>query len=326
MKKILVLIVSALLMCGMVLGVSACDSRVKVRVLQYAEHGSLDNCYEGIVAGLEEKGYGSDVIDITRINAKGSESDNTTYASSIINESPAVAVGIATPSAYALASAARGDVPVVFTAVSDPTAESANFEAFDNVTGSSDKLPVESQLKLITDFFKTKDSARTEAVKIGIIYTRTEANSVSHIAEFKALASQYNVEIVEAVVDTATDIPLAIDSIIAQVDCFNNLTDNNVVQNLDTLLDKADAAGKPVFGSEIEQVKKGCLASCSLDYFKLGKQTGYMIAEILGGKSANDIEFLYLTDGYSVDYNSTVAQTLGFTLPSDYEGANDAAA
>lgn len=324
MKKIFAVLLSAVLLGACAFGLSACgeDGRLKVRVLQYAEHGSLDNCYEGIVEGLAERGYTEDKIDITRTNAKGVDTDNSTYASSIINQNPAVAVGIATPSAYALATAAKGDIPVVFTAVSDPTSSSADFSLFGNVTGSSDKLPVESQLKLITDFFKAKDPSRTESVKIGILYTRTEANSVSQIAEFQSLAAQYNAEIITAPVDTATDIPSAIESIIGQVDCFNNLTDNNVVQNLATLLDKADGAGKPVFGSEIEQVKNGCIASCSLDYVELGKQTGYMIADILDGKSADEIDFLYLTDGYTVDYNTAVMSELQFTLPAGYESAN----
>ena len=277
--------------------------------------------------GLAERGYTEDKIDITRTNAKGVDTDNSTYASSIINQNPAVAVGIATPSAYALATAAKGDIPVVFTAVSDPTSSSADFSLFGNVTGSSDKLPVESQLKLITDFFKAKDPSRTESVKIGILYTRTEANSVSQIAEFEALEEEKNIEIVPMGVNTANEIPTAIDTMISQgIDCFNNLTDNTVVQNLATLLDKANAANIPVFGSEIEQVEKGCLASCSLDYVELGRQTGDMIADILEGRSAEEIDYLYLDDGYTVDYNAAVLAAFDLTLPEAYADANDVTA
>ena len=96
-----------------------------------------------------------------------------------------------------------------------------------------------------------------------------------------------------------------------------------MVQNLTTLLDKANAKNIPVFGSEIEQVENGCLASCSLDYVELGRQTGYMIADILEGASADDIEYLYLDDGYTVDYNSEVLSKFGLSLPSSYADAND---
>ena len=164
-------------------------------------------------------------------------------------------------------------------------------------------------------------------MRIGILYTKTEANSVSHVAEFEALESEKNVEIVALGVNAANEIPTAIENLIGQgVDCFNNLTDNNVVQNLETLLDKANAANIPVFGSEIEQVEKGCLASCSLDYVELGRQTGYMIADILGGKSADDIDYLYLNGGYSVDYNGDVLEKFSLTLPADYSDANNVTA
>ncbi len=319
MKKFFAVVVAALTLCLFSVGFSGCgEDKITIAVLQYAEHGSLDNCYQGLREGLAERGYGEDEVSYTFYNAKGNDSNNTTYANTLINMMPDVAVGIATPSAYALANAARGDVPVVFTAVSDPTAESADFSGFENVTGSSDKLPVEGQIDLIKAFLNKGD----ETVRIGILYTKTD--SVSQVAEFEALESEKNVEIVALGVNAANEIPTAIENLIGQgVDCFNNLTDNNVVQNLETLLDKANAANIPVFGSEIEQVEKGCLASCSLDYVELGRQTGYMIADILGGKSADDIDYLYLNDGYSVDYNGDVLEKFSLTLPADYSDANN---
>lgn len=324
MKKFFAVVVAALTLCLFSVGFSGCgEDKITIAVLQYAEHGSLDNCYQGLREGLAERGYGEDEVSYTFYNAKGNDSNNTTYANTLINMMPDVAVGIATPSAYALANAARGDVPVVFTAVSDPTAESADFSEFENVTGSSDKLPVEGQIDLIKAFLNKGD----ETVRIGILYTKTEANSVSQVAEFEALESEKNVEIVALGVNAANEIPTAIENLIGQgVDCFNNLTDNNVVQNLETLLDKANAANIPVFGSEIEQVEKGCLASCSLDYVELGRQTGYMIADILGGKSADDIDYLYLNDGYSVDYNGDVLEKFSLTLPANYSDANNVTA
>ena len=238
MKKFFAVVVAALTLCLFSVGFSGCDrflvrqdGKITIAVLQYAEHGSLDNCYQGLREGLAERGYGEDEVSYTFYNAKGNDSNNTTYANTLINMMPDVAVGIATPSAYALANAARGDVPVVFTAVSDPTAESADFSGFENVTGSSDKLPVEGQIDLIKAFLNKGD----ETVRIGILYTKTEANSVSHVAEFEALESEKNVKIVALGVNAANEIPTAIENLIGQgVDCFNNLTDNNVVQNLET--------------------------------------------------------------------------------------------
>ena len=314
MKKIIAVIISVLTLFCVTAISSACSKKTTVAVLQFAEHGSLDNCYNGIVEGLKQEGYSD--VDIVLYNAKGVDSDNTTYAKTIINNVPDVAVGIATPSAYALASTAQNaGVPVVFSAVSDPV--TSGFKDFENVTGTSDKLPIDSQVDLIRKIMGTQDT-----IKIGILYTKTETNSVAHIAEFKKIAASKNIEIIEAGVDKAEEIPSAIDSIISKVDCFNNLTDNTVVQNLSILLDKANAAKKPVFGSEIEQVKKGCVASCSLDYYKLGIETGKIAARILKGEKATDIDYFYVNDGYTIDYNSSVMTALGLTLPSSVDASD----
>ena len=88
---------------------------------------------------------------------------------------------------------------------------------------------------------------------------------------------------------SAADIPQAAATLAAKVDCINNFTDNNVVNNLGVLLAKANEAGIPVYGSEIEQVEKGCLASESLDYVALGEETGKLAGQVLGGADAGSI-------------------------------------
>ena len=90
----------------------------------------------------------------------------------------------------------------------------------------------------------------------------------------RKLAPQYGFEIVDTGISSSADIALAADTLINKVDCITNLTDNTVVASLPVILDKAAAKNIPVFGSEIEQVKIGCLAAMGLDYIELGKQTG----------------------------------------------------
>ena len=47
-----------------------------------------------------------------------------------------------------------------------------------------------------------------------------------------------------------------------------------------------------MFGSEIEQVKNGCIASEGVEYVALGQQTGRMAAEVLKGAFGGDIPFV----------------------------------
>ena len=83
------------------------------------------------------------------------------------------------------------------------------------------------------------------------------------------------------------------------------------------ILDKAAKKNIPVFGSEGEQVKIGCLASMGLDYVDLGIQTGKMAAKVLKGeKKASEIPFETFNQG-DIYLNEKVAKDLGIKLPSD---------
>ena len=205
------------------------------------------------------------------------------------------------------------DISVIYTAVTDPkAAELADDKGnpVGEVTGTSDKLPIEAQLKMIRELLP-------DAKKIGILYTTSEANSVSAIAEYKEKVGDYGFELVEKGITNTSEIALATDDLLSQVDCISNLTDNTVVASLPTILDKANEKKIPVFGSEIEQVKIGCLAAEGIDYIALGKQTGKMTAKVLKGEAkASEQNFETITEpGFYV--NNKVAENLGITVPDD---------
>jgi len=159
-----------------------------------------------------------------------------------------------------------------------------------------------------------------DAKTIGIMYTTSEVNSESAIAEYKELAPNYDFEIVDSGISSSADIPLAADTLIGKVDCITNLTDNTVVASLPVILSKASAKNIPVFGSEIEQVKIGCLAAMGLDYVELGKQTGEMAAKVLKGEAkASELNFETIKDAAFYG-NTKVAENLGITLPESLTG------
>lgn len=184
----------------------------------------------------------------------------------------------------------------------------------EGITGVSDALPVEAQLKLIRELLP-------DAKNIGILYTTSEDNSVSTIKKYKELAGNYGFTIVEQGVVNEADLPQAIDTLLPKVDCISNMTDNTVVNNLPLLLQKANDKKIPVFGSEEEQVKNGCIASAGLDYVELGRQAGKIAARILKGESASDIPYETLKES-KITINKKVAE--GFSVPLDGEIAKTA--
>lgn len=282
---------------------------------QFAQHGSLDNCREGFLAGLKEEGIeeGKNLV-IKYDNANADTGTAAQIATNYVANKVDLICGIATPMAQSAYGAARdAGIPVIFTAVTDPIlAELAKQDGtpVGEITGTSDKLPVKQQLEMIR---KTLPDAK----KIGIMYTTSEVNSESAIADYEAAAAEFGFEIVKGSIATATDIPLVADDILGKVDCLTNITDNTVVSGLPTILAKAKAKNIPVFGSEIEQVKIGCLAAVGLDYFELGKQTGIMAAKVLKGENkASEINYEIIEVG-SYYGNTAVADQLGITIPTE---------
>lgn len=221
---------------------------------------------------------------------------------------------IATPSAMSAYNSCRNtEIPVIYTAVSDPVGAGLADEqgkGIGNVTGTSDVHPIKEQLSMIR---KMLPQAKT----IGIIYTTSETNSVSTIQKYKECAGEYGFEIIETGINTVAEVPMAAADMVAKVDCITNLTDNTVVSALQTVLDAADKAGIPVFGSEVEQVKCGCVASMGLDYIELGKQTGAMAAKVLKGEAkASELPFEVISQA-SLYLNTAAAEKVALEIPTE---------
>lgn len=295
---------------------TASDVTYTIGISQFAEHGSLDNCREGFLAGLEEEG----IVEGTNLtvlfdNAQADTGTASTISDNYVSKKVDLICAIATPSAMsAYNSTMNTDIPVIYTAVSDPVGAglaNADGSPVGNITGTADTLAVDAQLKMIREILP-------DAKKIGILYTTSEANSVSTIAKYKEVAGDYGFEIVDSGINTIADVDLAAADLVTKVDCITNLTDNTVVSALQTVIAKATDAGIPVFGSEVEQVKAGCVASMGLEYFELGKQTGHMAAKVLKGEAkASEMNYEVITEP-SLYINTAAADKVNLTLDDDF--------
>ncbi|NLB10655.1 MAG: ABC transporter substrate-binding protein [Clostridiaceae bacterium] len=309
MKKIISVLIIIAFAFTFTAGCSKSETSV-IGISQYGEHASLDNCREGFIQGLIDYGLVEDEdFKIDYQNAGFDDNIATQIAQRFSANNVAMMCAIATPSATACFAAAEDkDIPVVFTAITDPIEAKLDKG---NVTGTSDRLPVDAQLEMIR---KLQPQAET----IGILYTTSEPNSVSAITEYQDKAPNYGFSIEAIGVMQQSEVTLAADNLIGKgVDCFSNLTDNNVVGVLPAILEKTDQAGIAVYGSEVEQVRLGCVASAGIDYFLLGQQTGIMAAKILKGEStAEDMPYESITD-FSYYINTQALLRMEIVVPDD---------
>lgn len=314
--------VSAALALTLTLSLAACGSqettsddsgdgsspKYLIGISQYGQHGSLDNCREGFLQGLEEAGLKEGVdFEVDYRNADFDDTMTTQIGDAFSAEDVDLMVGIATNSAVACFNAAEDkDIPVIFTAITDPVG--AHLDS-GNITGTSDALPVAGQLELIR-------ALQPDADTVGIIYTTSEPNSVYSVGIYEDLAADYGFTIDAVGVTSQAEVPQAVDQLIADgVDCLSNLTDNNVVGVLTSILEKTDEAGIPVYGSEVEQVKLGCVAGAGLDYVQLGIQTGKMAAKVLTGETTCEDLPYETIENYGLYINSDSLSALGITVP-----------
>ncbi len=301
----------ALTACGKQTG----EIQYTVGISQFAEHGSLDNCRVGFLEGLAEAGIEEGKnLTVVFDNAQADMGTTSTIADSYVSQKVDLVCAIATPAAMSAYNACMNtEIPVIYTAVSDPAGAGLATEdgkSIGNISGTSDALPVTEQMQMIRQLLP-------EAKTIGIIYTTSEANSVSTIAEYKANAAAYGFEIVDSGINTIAEVPMAAADMAGRVDCITNLTDNTVVSALQTVLDEANKQNIPVFGSEVEQVKNGCVASMGLDYAALGRQTGAMAAKVLKGEAkASDLPYEVITEA-AFYVNTAAADKIGLTIPAD---------
>lgn len=321
MKKMMRVMVCMLCGALLLMGLAGCGSKnndeLKIGIIQFMSHPSLDNCYNGVVQALEESGL-KYTVNRQIGSSNSAAADCSTFAQNMVAQDCDLIVAIATPAATAAYAAVEGtDIPLIFCAVSDPVAaelvEDMNAPG-GNCTGTSDVLDLEAQVGLI-------QAMQPEVKSIGVLYTTSEQNSLSNLKRMQDICKQRNITLEATGVQNASDIPAAATALAGKVDCINNFTDNNVVENLNVVLEAANAAKIPVYGSEVEQVSGGCLASMSIDYVALGKTTGNMAVRVLKGEAKTaEMAVETITDATPV-INTDVVSALGLTIPAQYASA-----
>lgn len=284
---------------------------VKVGVLQYVSHPSLDLIYKGIKDGLAEEGYKADDIKIDFMNAEGDQSKVATMSKQLVSNDNDVLIGIATPSAQGLASATKNK-PVVMGAITDPIGANLvkNLEKpGGNITGVSDHNPAKQQLELIK---KLTPNVKT----IGALYSSSEDNSKTQVEEFKKLAEEAGYKVEEYSVPSTNEIASTMNVMTGKVDAIWIPIDNTIASAFATVVSSNKDAKKPIYPSATAMVEEGGLASVVVDQHDLGVATGKMAAKILKGAKPEETPVEIFNQGKSV-INKKNAKELGISLPDD---------
>src|SRR6056297_3119301 len=169
MKRLLAILV----LTALVLTVGLSMHRIGITAI--VEHPALEAVRQGVLDKLAEYGLkaGEDFEELYQ-TAQGDMNTAVAIAKQFSNSNLDLVLGISTPSAQACANAMK-DIPVVFSAVTDPVGASLIGKLgknTGNVVGISDMIPVRTHFRLM-------QLIMPEAQTVGFIYNSSEANSVS---------------------------------------------------------------------------------------------------------------------------------------------------
>ncbi|MDA5109364.1 MULTISPECIES: ABC transporter substrate-binding protein [Brevibacillus] len=285
--------------------------QLKVGIVQIVEHPALDAARDGFIAKLGKNGYEKDkqvVYDVK--SAQGNMDQAVQIAQKFQADNVDLILAIATPAAQAAAQVTK-DIPILFTAVTDPVAASlvqSMEKPGGNVTGTTDMNPVEEQLKLVQEL-------KADAKTVGIIYNSGEVNSKVQVDAAKAASEKLGLTIREAAITSPTEVKQAAESMVGKVDAFYIPTDNMVVSSISAVLGVAESQKIPVVAGEENSVKSGAIATYGIDYGKLGEQTADMAAKILKGEAKPADMPVEKQAEMKLVLNKKAAEKMGVTLP-----------
>ncbi|WP_137133824.1 ABC transporter substrate-binding protein [Rhizobium sp. FKY42] len=283
---------------------------VTVAVTAIVEHPALDAARDGVKQALAEAGYKEgENLKFVYQSAQGNPGTAAQIARQFVGDAPNVIVPISTPSAQAIVGATR-DIPIVFTAVSDPVGAQLIKDMEKpgrNVTGLSDMLPVADHLALIKEI---TPNAKT----IGYIYNSAEANSVSTLAALKAAAHKAGLKVVESVATKSAEVQGATRALVGKADVIYVPTDNTIVSAFEAAAGVAAEAKLPLYAADTDSVARGAIAALGFNYFDVGKQTGQIVVRVLKGEKPGDIP-AKVAVGTDLVLNKKAAAAVGLTLP-----------
>ena len=282
----------------------------KVGIVNYVDHASLNQIVASVESRLDEigkeKGVTFDYADYYA-NAQADQSNLNQIGADLVGDGVDVIVAVATPTAATMLAAVEDtDIPVVYSAVTDPAA--AGFDDGENITGTSDALNTDAIMNLILAVDPDIDT-------IGLLYDLSQDSSTQAIADAKAFCEAKGIKYIEKNGTTTAEVQMAAEALIASgVKAVFTPTDNTIMTAELSIYETFAEAGVKHYTGADSFALNGAFVGYGVDYVQLGEATADMVAQILcDGKSAAEMPYQTFDNGI-VTINTETAEALGVDL------------
>lgn len=273
----------------------------KVAIVQQLDHASLDEIRVAIEAELEAKAAEKGIaIAYKDFNGQNDATVLNQIGAQVVSDGYDAIIPIATLAATTMATATEDNqIPVIYAAISDPG--EAQLTGIANVTGTSDALNTPFILDMML-------KANPDIETVGLLYSNSEANSVTPVREAKEYLDSKGIAYLEKTGNTTDEILTAASAMVGRVQAVFTPTDNVVMAAASAVAEILNEAGIPHYTGADSFVTAGAFATCGVNYTELGTCTADMAVDILLGGAVPEY---HVMDGGIITVNTDTAAKLG---------------
>ena len=290
------------------------SGKYTIGICQLVQHDALDAATEGFKDALNEL-CGEGNVTFDEQNAQGEHNMCATIVNRFVSDNVDLILANATDP-LTTAATATADIPIIGTSVTD-YATALQIEDWTgatglNVSGTSDLAPIDEQAAMLKELLP-------EVKKVGILYCSAEPNSKYQADLFKEALQKDNIECKEYTAADSNEIQSVVTSAVSEVEAIYIPTDNTMASNTEIVKNVCVPAKIPVIAGE-QGICTGCgIATLSISYYDIGYKAGEMAYDVLANGA--DISTMDIESAPEVTkmYNKEICDTLGITVPDDYE-------
>ena len=261
-----------------------------VAVLQQVSTTVLDDAVDGMIAGLEERGFvAGTTVTIRKYNAEGDLAQANAIAREIVGGPFDLVLTSSTPSLQAVATANTRGRPEgsrlhhVFAAVADPFSAGVGLDRRDplihppHLVGYGSLAPVDATFRLL-------QTIAPQVRRVGAAHNPAESNSRRFMELARATCAARDLELLEAAVENSSGVVEAVQSTIARgAEVIFVPGDTTVASVIDSIVAVAGKAGVPVFSLVPGVPDRGTLFDVGYDFVEVGLLAGRVAGDILSG-------------------------------------------
>ena len=306
----------SLLIALLALGMSqqaAAEKVTTIGITTIIEASVLLDAKNGVLKALADAGYieGKN-LKVDYQSAQGNMALQQQIAKKFVGNNYDLIVSITTASSQAMYSATK-DIPIIFTAVSDPIKAkliSQFKQPGGNITGVADLSPISKQIDLLSEILPN-------AKKLGVVYNPGWDNAVSAVEAVKQAAAKHGITVVESPAPSTNEVIAATRKLSGKVDALYVPDDATVTTALEAIVKVSWEANMPIFAADTGAVERGALASVGYNYFELGIATGEIVVRVLKGEKPGDINAIRayeISDKPNIVINTEAAKKIGVSI------------